>query len=235
MILGVFVFPAGVTTREIKVGPASDLLSGTNYSIRVMIAPSRTLVWDGSPVLPSLTTHTIKSGEEGLIELPVTNQEGYRDTRGNLIELEPGEHAFYYKIDVFYLRNGSVASKNTPIRALLPEGQGPVDIDEMLTYSSSSAGGTVSVPDTWSVAVVAAQAAAEAAAQSAADVAEALQNLDEFVGDSVDQWFQDHPTSVVSPDTLAEAIEAHENDPTPHKAYDIDMPDLTVLFENGLV
>ncbi|UDL16440.1 hypothetical protein SEA_ZOOMAN_199 [Microbacterium phage Zooman] len=228
------MFPAGIITRSIKVGPASNLISGTPYAIRVLVSPSRTLVWDGSPVVASLVTYTVKPGEEGLIELPVTDQEGYRDVRGNLIELEPGEHAFYYKIDVFYLRNGSVASKNSPIRALLPEGQGPVDIDEMVTYTASSAGGTVSVPDTWTDTVVAAQAAAAAAAQSAEEVASALQNLDEFVGDSVDQWFQDHPESVVSPASLSAAIEAHENDPEPHKAYDLDMPSLTVLFENGL-
>jgi hypothetical protein len=200
-----------------------------------MVAPSRTLVWDGTPVLPTLNTYSIKAGDEGLIELPVTDQEGYRDTRGNLIELEPGEHAFYYKIDVYYLRNGSVHSKNTPIRALLPAGTGPVDIDEMLSYTAKSAGGTVSVPDTWSDAVVAAQAAADAAATSAEEVASALQNLDEFVGDSVDQWFQDHPESVVSPASLAAAIQDHENDPEPHKAYDLDIPSLSVMFENGLV
>ncbi|URP22249.1 hypothetical protein SEA_BIG4_216 [Microbacterium phage Big4] len=229
------MFPAGIITREIKVGPASDLISGASYSTRVMVSPSRTLVWDGSPVIPSLVTYTVKPGDEGLIELPVTDQEGYHDVRGNLVELEPGEHAFYYKIDVFYLRNGSVASKNSPVRALLPEGQGPVDIDEMMTYTSKSAGGTVSVPDTWSVSVVAAQAAAEAAAQSAEEVAAALQNLDDFVGDSVDKWFQDHPESVVSPDSLAAAIQDHENDPEPHKAYDLDIPSLSVMFENGLI
>lgn len=229
------MFPSGVTTREIKVGPASDLLSGAYYTIKVMISPSRSLVWDGSPVLSSLTTVTVAAGEEGLIELPVTDQDGYSDTRGNPIELSPGDHAFYYKISVYYLRNGSVASKSTPIRALLPMGAEPVDVDEMLTYTSTTAGGVVSVPDKWSDAVVAAQAAAVAAAASAEEVSSALQNLDEFVGDSVDQWFQNHPASGVSPETLAAAIQAHEEDPEPHKAYDLDIPSLSVMFENGLV
>lgn len=229
------MFPEGITTRELKVGPASDLLSGAFYSVRVMISPSRALVWGGSPVLPSLSTHTVRAGEVGLIELPVTDQADYSDAKGNLIVLEPGQHAFYYKIDVFYLLNGSVASKSAPIRALLPAGSGPVDIDEMLNYTSSEAGGVISVPDSWTAAVTSAQVAAEAAAASAAEVSEALQNLDEFVGDSVDQWFLDHPSSVVSPSTLNAAIQAHEDDPTPHRAYDLDMPSLSVLFENGLV
>ena len=31
------------------------------------------------------------------------------------------------------------------------------------------------------------------------------------------------------------SISEHANDPEPHKAYDIDMPSLKVIFENGLV
>jgi len=34
---------------------------------------------------------------------------------------------------------------------------------------------------------------------------------------------------------ISEAIQEHADAPTPHKAYDLDMPSLTVLFENGLL
>lgn len=41
-----------------------------------------------------------------------------------------------------------------------------------------------------------------------------------------------------SPEALADTInaflEAHRNEPMPHKAYDLDMPSLDLLFENGL-
>lgn len=41
-----------------------------------------------------------------------------------------------------------------------------------------------------------------------------------------------------SPEALADTInaflDAHRNEPTPHAAYDIDMPDLTLILENGL-
>lgn len=33
----------------------------------------------------------------------------------------------------------------------------------------------------------------------------------------------------------AQALIAHIADPQPHPAYDLDMPDLTVLFENRLI
>lgn len=31
------------------------------------------------------------------------------------------------------------------------------------------------------------------------------------------------------------ALQAHINSATPHPAYDIDMPDLAILLENGLI
>lgn len=34
---------------------------------------------------------------------------------------------------------------------------------------------------------------------------------------------------------VASLIAAHEADTTPHPSYDVDLPSLTVLFENGLV
>ena len=229
------MFPEGVTTRKIEVGPALDLTSSVSYAIRVMIEPSRSMIWDSEPVLVPLKVYTIPAGEAGFIELPVTNQSGYRDEKGNLIDLEPGQHAFYYKMNVFYLRKGSVVKQNPVARVLLPTGSGNVDIDEMVHFTSAAAGGTISIPDLWSSQLAAAEAAADAAANSAAEVSEALDDLDEFVGESVQDWFEAHPESVVSPQSLSDAIEAHENDPTPHKAYDVDMPDLIVLFENGLV
>lgn len=228
------MFPEGVTTRKIEVGPALDLTSSTSYAIRVLVTPSRSLVWESEPVLSALKVYTIPAGEVGFIELPVTNQSGYRDGKGNLIDLEPGQHAFYYKMNVFYLRNGAVASQNPPMRVLLPAGTGNVDIDEMIRYTSAAAGGVISVPDMWSVQLAAAEAAAEAAAASAAQVTEALDDLDEFVGEAVEDWFAANPEGVVSPATLEAAMQAHKDEPTPHKAYDLDIPSLTVLFENGL-
>lgn len=34
--------------------------------------------------------------------------------------------------------------------------------------------------------------------------------------------------------TMATVFQAHINNPTPHAAYDVDLPDLTLLFENGI-
>lgn len=111
-----------------------------------MISPSRTLIWEGAPVIPKLATYTVKPGETGLIEVPVTNQSGYRDTQGELIDLGPDEHTHYYSIDIFYMIGGSVASKQTGLRALVPAGMGTVDIDDLVQYKSNNEAGTISVP-----------------------------------------------------------------------------------------
>jgi len=34
---------------------------------------------------------------------------------------------------------------------------------------------------------------------------------------------------------VEEALDAHRVEEAPHKAYDIDIPDLAILFENGLL
>lgn len=229
------MFPQGITTRDIEVGPAIDLTSSTSYAIRVMVTPSRSLVWNSEPVLSGIKVYNVPASEIGHITLPVTNQSGYRDTDGNLIDLEPGQHAFYYKVDVFYLRKGAVVSRKPVMRVVLPAGLGSVDIDEMIQFSSSAAGGTISVPDMWSEQLAAAENAAEEAAASAAQVADAIENLEEFVGESVQDWFDAHPESVVSPQTLESALQAHREEPTPHTAYDMDIPDLTLIFEGRLI
>ena len=234
---GVSVFPAGVITREIKVGPAFDLVSGAPYSIRVMVAPSRSLVWaeTGDPVVAKLKTYVVEPGSSSLIPLPVTDQDGYETGRGEAIELGADEHAFGYKISVFYLVNGSVARKTPPATVILPTGTGPVDVDDLVSFTSGNSGSVISAPDSWTAKVVAAQAAAEASAASAAEALGAIEELESNIGTAVDEWFDENAETIVSPESLEAAITAHKNEEEPHKAYDLDIPSLTVLFENGLV
>ena len=231
------MFPTGVVTREIQVGPVFDLISGVPYAIRVMVAPTRTLVWGGTgdPVVAKLKTYSIPENVVGVVTLPVTDQEGYETGRGESISLEPGQHAFGYKISVFYLLNNSVV-KTLPISVVvLPTGETSVDIDELISFTSGNSGTTISTPDTWSAQIAEAQAASAAAAAAAAAVAESIEELEGNIGLAVDEWFSDNSSTIVSPNILEEAITTHKNEAEPHKAYDLDIPSLSVLFENGLV
>lgn len=186
------MYPEGVITRKIVVGPATDLASGKPTAIRVMVEPSRRLIWGAAPVVPALKTYNIPANVAGEIELPVTDQSGYKDANGNTIVLDPGDHAFFYNITVYYLIGGSVVSKDDPIKVLLPSGVGNLDIDLMIKFDNSLIGEGVSVPDSWSELVTAAQVAAAQAAASAAAAQEAVADI---VGDFVQ--FESSDTSIL--------------------------------------
>lgn len=57
----------------------------------------------------------------------------------------------------------------------------------------------------------------------------------ELIHQAIVDYLNENPLEGVTPTQLADAITTHRNDPEPHPAYDIDMPSLTVLFENGLI
>lgn len=143
------MFPDDVVTRSIEVGPATDITSGRPYAIRVLVRPSRALVWQGKPLVAKLAEYRFGAGEVGLIELPTTDQSGYQDGNGNIITLAPGEHGFSYSIQVYYLVGRSVVRTFAPTEIVLPAGVGNVDIDDLVVFDGS-AGTTISIPDEWS-------------------------------------------------------------------------------------
>ena len=57
----------------------------------------------------------------------------------------------------------------------------------------------------------------------------------EAIESAVDEYLTEHPIDAVDQAALEAAIAEHKNEPEPHKAYDIDIPSLTLLFENGLI
>lgn len=225
------MFPTGIITRNIEVGPTFDLQSGAPFTIHVMVAPTRNVLWHdtGDAVVARLKTYIVPAGASKLIELPATDQEGFEDSDGHPIILDSNDHAFGYKISVFYLRNGSVVRKDPARVVTLPAvGQGTVYLDGLVSYSSGDAGTIVSTPDVWSAQIAAAQAAV-------AEAANTVTNLENTIDVALDNWFAENTGAVVSPATLDEALNTHREEPTPHTAYDLDIPSLTVLFENGLV
>lgn len=200
------MFPEGIATRQLKVGPAFDLVTGAPLGIRVMVSPTRPLIWGDSqdPVVPALKDYRFKPNEPGLIELPVTDQGGWRTTAGNPISLEPGDHAFGYKISTFYLRGNSVV-KTLPQRTItLPAGDlSVVDIDEVVTYADENSGLVISTPDSWT--------------QTLEEAKELAENIPATVDATIDSWLVEHdlPATRTNLNTLGWAqfiILAHDAD-----------------------
>lgn len=51
----------------------------------------------------------------------------------------------------------------------------------------------------------------------------------------VQEYISELPEAAVTQEDLDDALEDHRNEELPHKAYDEDIPSLTLIFENGLV
>lgn len=58
---------------------------------------------------------------------------------------------------------------------------------------------------------------------------------DAAIEDAVTRYFEENPVSGVTAEYVQNAIQAHREEPTPHTAYDVDIPSLSILFQNGIV
>lgn len=166
-------YPVGLPKRPLTFGPAFVMENGDPVEMTVSIKASRSLVWHatGSPLVTVQRTFSGAEGAEASLTLPATDQDGWSDGAGSLIVLEPGEHTHTYTAKITYTYDGGNVGTATVSPFTLPLGDGsPVDLDDLLVVSSTG-GVAVSIPDTWSAQVAAAQQAAEDAAESAAEAA----------------------------------------------------------------
>ena len=49
------------------------------------------------------------------------------------------------------------------------------------------------------------------------------------------RYLDENPIPGVSTEYVEDLLFAHETAPTPHSAYDVDIPSLSLLFKNGLI
>ena len=167
-------YPLGVVTRTITVGDSITVESGTDLTVRATLRSSRGLVWIATgerAVSAPEVRESAAAGDAVTFTPPVTDQSGWRDlATGALIDVSaPNAHTHTYTIELKTLRDGRPVNRRVIGPFPLPTGDGtPVDADLLIT-ADTVPGLLVSVPDTWSAQV----AAAEAAAEEAANVAEA--------------------------------------------------------------
>lgn len=51
---------------------------------------------------------------------------------------------------------------------------------------------------------------------------------------AVERYFEENPVSGVTAEYVQAQLQAHREEPTPHTAYDVDIPSLSILFQNGI-
>jgi hypothetical protein len=137
-------YPVGVVLRDINFGAAIELETGDTVEMKVNIKASRSMVWNGIPVVSIGAQFATADGLPRTVSLPVTDQEGWSDGLGGSIDVSGGAHTHTYLASVeYYLNNVSVVqSAIGPF--VLPTGDlSPVDIDNMVPSSGEDA---VSIP-----------------------------------------------------------------------------------------
>lgn len=190
-------YPVGVITRVVNFGPAFGIEDAADIEMRVVLKASRNMVWvaTGAPAIStSIAAQSDEDGENS-VALPVTDQEGWGDGRGNLLDVSGGKHTHSYTASVTYWRNNKQLSQVTVGPFVLPQGDDPVDIDNLLPVGGT--GGSISIPDFWSDQVAAAAAAADAAEVSAAAAAQSVADVAEDISATVEVVV---PPKMIDPD-----------------------------------
>jgi hypothetical protein len=144
-------YPAGVTTRTLTFGSAVELETGDSIEMRVVIKASRSMVWEGTPVVSIGAQFISKGGAEASVDLPVTDQSGWTDGVGGAISVSGGAQTHTYSATVEYWVGNKAQYKITVGPFALPtDDLSPVDMDNLIPASGSS-GVVVSVPDVWTL------------------------------------------------------------------------------------
>lgn len=66
------------------------------------------------------------------------------------------------------------------------------------------------------------------------DIAEKFES-GEYLDDAIKEYLENNPLEGVTEERLNFVLDQHINDPEPHPAYDQQIPNLTLLFENQIV
>ena len=159
-------YPPGVRTRTVTFGAAISVETADVIEMRVNIKSSRSLVWTatGTPVINLGGDFRSKDGFEHSTQLPVTDQPGWGDGQGGVIDVSANRHSHSYIATVeYYHRDIRRASATIGPFVLPTDDLSPVDIDNVLPTGGAGQGPTVAIPDIWSEQIRQANEAVQAA------------------------------------------------------------------------
>lgn len=57
---------------------------------------------------------------------------------------------------------------------------------------------------------------------------------EDTIRQAINDYFDANPVVGVTAQYVQDAIQAHRVEPTPHTAYDVNIPSLSILFQNGI-
>lgn len=155
-------YPAYIPTRIVTLGGAASLESSMPLRVTVQIKASRSLVWGATGYRFEATGTTVtgeSNGSEVSLPLPLTDLSGWRDAvTGAIIDTSsPDSFSHTYTATA---QIGEKAYAYGPF--VVPAGSEPIDID-LTVPAGTVAGGAVSISNSWSASILAAEEGAEAA------------------------------------------------------------------------
>lgn len=178
-------WPAGIITRTVNAGAPVILEDGTPCDVEIDVKASRSLVWNGVPLVSAKRTFKNKDTFEPQFAIPVCDQDGYRDGQSGqpIATLVDGAVSHRWQITMRYVDPNTrkeISTRTVGPFALLTGDGSPVDLDTVVSTPGTAEANPVYIPDMWSEQVAAAQAAAEevaaVAAATDAGTADKIQN-----------------------------------------------------------
>lgn len=169
--------PEYIPVRDVSVGGAAVMESSALLRISASIKASRPLIWADTGYRFESMKLTIlgELGSEVVFPVPRTDLQGWKDPRSNQFVDVSAEGAYSHRYTVeVELCDANGVGLGLPSYTIgpfvVPEGDGAIDLDKLVPVGTVS-GDSVSIPDSWSAAVAAAEAAALAAEAALVDSA----------------------------------------------------------------
>ena len=178
------VWPNGVITKTVTAGPAFLLEDGAPAAVEVVVRASRSLTFDGQPLVSITRSFRVDAGQEVAVRLPVCDMRGVKDSSCREIILAPGEVTHTYTVTLRFYAPGNASPIETRNRgpfALFTDDPEVIDLDRLIYDGADEQAPGVWVGDRFSAQLeqglaaaeqavanmVGSQAAADGAAQSA--------------------------------------------------------------------
>lgn len=145
--------PVGVTRREVTCGPFSTFESGEDLGVNITFQSTvPELVWaaTGQPVVALKMQVQADTGGSASAFLIPTDLNGWLiNGEAVIVDATHASHAYNVTVQPVEVVNGvrtAVGAQITYRNVVVPSGDGPIDLDEVLTYSGLT-GQTVGLPN----------------------------------------------------------------------------------------
>jgi hypothetical protein len=173
-------WPDTIPLKTVTAGPAFFLEDGAMAITEVQVRASRSLTYNGQPMISTSRTVRVPAGNEVAFTLPVCDLEGAKDANGQIIVLGDGEVTHTYTVQIRFFAPSSSSPIETRQRGpfvLLSSDPDVTDLDTLITTEPPGTGRGVWVGDMFGEQLAQAGQATERALEAALAAQEAAESI----------------------------------------------------------